>query len=282
VLTTFPRDTPIMELKSALLRDGAIIIENLLTNVQIGEMMQEIKPHLRFNCPDTDFLEFNLATDKTDRVQGIVRKVPSVVDLLLLPQLLDLSKSVLSRATKVWKGKESSIVRSTVQLSDTVVLSVLPGETAQDLHRDDVTYHVSHPGPETQVLFMFALTDFTAENGATRIVPGSHLWDDERSPEAHETVAAQASRGSCVVWLGSTFHGSGANRSKAARTGLALVYCQAFLRQVENQYLAIPVEAARKLRPEVQKLIGYSISEPLLGFWELQDPIAFLQSEKSG
>jgi ectoine hydroxylase-related dioxygenase (phytanoyl-CoA dioxygenase family) len=169
------------------------------------------------------------------------------------------------------------VTRSTVQISDTLVISVQPGAAAQLLHRDDLTYHVQHPGPETQLLFNIALTDFTDENGATRIIPGSQRWNDERAPRSEEAVAAVMSRGSCVLWLGSTYHGAGANTTDRPRTGLILVYSQAFLRQVENQYLAVPLAVAKQLTPDVQKLIGYSLSEPLLGFWEMQDPIAYLE-----
>lgn len=278
MVQNFASDAALADMKSGLLRDGAIVIEQVASDEQVRALMAELSPYFRGQAADLHFEDFDLTSDLTDRAQGIIAKAPTVVELLMLPALAGLAEAVLSRETKGWSGETSISVRSSITLSDTLAISVLPGAKAQKLHRDDVTYHISHPAPESQILFMIALSDFTEENGSTRIIQGSHLWDDDRAPLASEADSFSVSRGSCIVWLGSTYHGAGANNSLNPRTGLALVYCNAFLRQVENQYLAVPKEIARTLPPDVQALIGYSMSEPMLGYYELKDPATYLES----
>jgi ectoine hydroxylase-related dioxygenase (phytanoyl-CoA dioxygenase family) len=160
------------------------------------------------------------------------------------------------------------------QLSFTQAIKIGPGERAQAVHRDTTMYPFRRPGPEAFVNAIWALTDFSADTGATRIFPGSHRWDEGRLPTAEDECApAEMPRGSVVVYLGSCFHGGGANVTESThRTGVAFGYTLGWLRQEENQYLAVPPEKARALPIELQRLLGYAEHYPFLGWYEGADP----------
>jgi ectoine hydroxylase-related dioxygenase (phytanoyl-CoA dioxygenase family) len=128
---------------------------------------------------------------------------------------------------------------------------------------------------------MWAITDFTKENGATQTVLGSHRWPDGREPgEGDEVVQAVMPPGSVFLNLGSTYHGGGANRSSdTRRTGMLLGYSLGWLRQEDNQYLAVLREVAAKMPEQLQRLLGYALHPPYLGQYELQDPKVVLEGE---
>jgi ectoine hydroxylase-related dioxygenase (phytanoyl-CoA dioxygenase family) len=124
---------------------------------------------------------------------------------------------------------------------------------------------------------MWALTDFTEANGATRLVPRTHGAD--RSPsfgEPHQTIAAEMKRGSVLVWNGSLWHGGGANHTTERRIGLAMNYCVGWMRQQENQQLGIPLEVAKDFSPRLRKLVGYGLYRQLLGHVDKCSPVDLL------
>jgi ectoine hydroxylase-related dioxygenase (phytanoyl-CoA dioxygenase family) len=152
-------------------------------------------------------------------------------------------------------------------------IAIDPGETAQPIHADDQLMPIPKPHPATVCNTMWALTDFTEENGATRVIPGSHLAD--HSPEygaEFDSVPAEMPAGSVLVWHGSLWHGGGANRSSARRTGIAMNYCAGYIRQQENQQLGIPVERAREFEPRLRELCGYGIYMGLIGHIDKHNP----------
>jgi ectoine hydroxylase-related dioxygenase (phytanoyl-CoA dioxygenase family) len=129
---------------------------------------------------------------------------------------------------------------------------------------------------------MWAMTDFTEENGATRVIPGSHRWEDKLRPGIDQTVAAVMPKGSVFVYVGSVYHGGGANNSDAHRLGVNIGYTLSWLRQEENQYLACPAEIARELPDDLAKLIGYRRGAYALGYFgDLQDPMEALHPERN-
>ncbi len=161
-------------------------------------------------------------------------------------------------------------------------IAIGPGERAQPIHADDMLIPIPRPHPAVVCNTMWALTDFTEENGATRIVPGSHLRD--RAPEygsVCESVAAEMRRGSVLVWHGSLWHGGGANGTDARRVGVAMNYCAGFIRQQENQQLGIPREIARRFPRRLQRLVGYGIYRGLVGHIDKRDPVELLGSDAS-
>jgi len=152
-------------------------------------------------------------------------------------------------------------------------IAIDPGEQAQPIHADDQLMPMPKPHPPTVCNSMWALTDFTEENGATRLIPGSHLAD--QSPEYgadFESIAAEMTRGSVLVWHGSLWHGGGANRSAARRTGLAMNYCAGWVRQQENQQLGLPLDQVRSFGPRLRELCGFGIYMGLIGHIDRRSP----------
>jgi len=159
-------------------------------------------------------------------------------------------------------------------------IDIRPGESAQPIHADDQLMPIPKPHPPTVCNTMWALTDFTEANGATRIVPGSHLAD--RSPDygaPYESIPAEMPRGSVLVWHGSLWHGGGANTTAERRVGIAMNYCAGYIRQQENQQLGIPREVAAQFDTRLQELCGYSVYNGLIGHIDKKDPIELLEGK---
>jgi ectoine hydroxylase-related dioxygenase (phytanoyl-CoA dioxygenase family) len=152
-------------------------------------------------------------------------------------------------------------------------IAIDPGETAQPIHADDQLIPLPKPHPAVICNTMWALTDFTEANGATRIIPVSHLADG--SPDygqAYESVPAEMARGSVLIWHGSLWHGGGANTTAERRIGIAMNYCAGYIRQQENQQLGIPPEVAATFEPRLLELIGYGMYNGLIGHIDKQRP----------
>jgi ectoine hydroxylase-related dioxygenase (phytanoyl-CoA dioxygenase family) len=152
-------------------------------------------------------------------------------------------------------------------------ISIDPGETPQPVHADDQLIPLPKPHPAVVCNTMWALTDFTDENGATRIMPGTHLLDHD--PDyfgTYETVPAEMPKGSVMIWHGSLWHGGGENTSDGRRVGLAMNYCAGYIRQQENQQLGIPHEIARGFAPRLRQLVGYGVYNGLIGHIDKQSP----------
>jgi ectoine hydroxylase-related dioxygenase (phytanoyl-CoA dioxygenase family) len=153
------------------------------------------------------------------------------------------------------------------QLSAPVGIRIGPGEAAQVLHRDDAVYPLRQPGPPVVVNTMWPLDEFTENNGATRFIPGSHRWEPGRRPGPDDPVrTATLSPGEVMFYLGSLWHGGGANRTARPRLGVILEYVAAWLRPQENHCLAVPRDVVRKLPERLQELLGYNIYPPFLGY----------------
>jgi len=156
-------------------------------------------------------------------------------------------------------------------------ITILGGEEAQPIHADDQLIPLPKPHVPLVCNTMWALTDFTEANGATRLVPGTH--QRERSPEfgePHETIAATMKTGSVLVFNGSLWHGGGANQTTERRVGLAMNYCAGWMRQQENQQLGVPLEVARGFSPRLRKLAGFGLYMRLLGHIDKCSPVDLL------
>ena len=166
------------------------------------------------------------------------------------------------------------------QLSAPVGIRIGPGEKAQILHRDDSIYPVPEPHPPLVVNTMWPLDEFTAENGATRFIPGSHAWEPGRTPTADDPVeTAVMSPGSAMFYLGSLWHGGGANQTPAPRLGVILEYCAGWLRQQENHCLAVPSAVVAGLPERLQELLGYNIYPPFVGYVDGKHPRKVLPAD---
>ncbi len=159
-------------------------------------------------------------------------------------------------------------------------IRIRPGETAQPIHADDQLMPLAKPHVPTVCNSMWALTDFTDANGATRVIPGSHRAGT--SPEygrPYDSVPAEMPRGSVLIWHGSLWHGGGANRTATDRVGIAMNYCAGWVRQQENQQLGIPLEIARTFSPRLRELCGYGVYNMLIGHINKRSPVEILDGE---
>jgi ectoine hydroxylase-related dioxygenase (phytanoyl-CoA dioxygenase family) len=158
-------------------------------------------------------------------------------------------------------------------LSSLTAIEMNPGQQPQPFHADDGSITLPRPHVALECIGIWALTDFHDANGGTRIVPGSHKWDRAPVPgEQPDYVTVEMTAGSVVVYHGSLWHGGGANETDARRMGIVVNHCAGFMRQEENQLLAIPLEVAREFPRRLQELIGYGVFRGLMGHVEKQDP----------
>ncbi|MDH4386964.1 MAG: phytanoyl-CoA dioxygenase family protein [Caulobacter sp.] len=157
-------------------------------------------------------------------------------------------------------------------ISSLASIAIDPGQSAQPIHADDQIIPIAKPHAAVVCNSMWALTDFTEENGATRLVPGSHLAPNPDYGGDYETIAAEMKKGSVLIWHGSLWHGGGANRSQGRRTGIAMNYCAGYIRQQENQQLGLSPDLVRGFEPRLQELVGYGVYRGLIGQIEKQSP----------
>lgn len=267
-LSTLGSDASVEQVVEIIRRDGGVIITDLVSPATLNALRDELDSYLNVTPCGVDPY---FAGTQTRRVARIIGRSDTAVEVAMSPLFLGVARQILQTPTHVWVGSDRIEMAPDIQLSITQAIQIGPGQGLQPLHRDDATSLWRHPqyGREARLQMMLAISDFTEENGATRVIPGSHLWDDERMPTQEETVAAQMPAGSALLWMGSVYHGGGANTSAAPRTGLTMAYDLAFLRLEENHFLSIPVERVRQLPAEMQRLLGWSASSTLLGWVEI-------------
>lgn len=273
-LTTLPASASVDEAIDVVERDGAVIIEDFVDADTLRGIQDDIRPDLE-RQQDGDG---RLVGEKTRILPGLVRRSAHSFTIMRHPHFLGLARHFLQRPVRAWLGRERVELVPTIQLGISRAIQIWPGVPLQQLHRDDTAHLRTHPGPESRVQVMVAATAFTARNGATRVIPGSHRWDDERAPRDEEAIPAEMRAGSALLWLGSTYHGAGVNASDAPRTGLSYAYDLGNLRQEENQYLSIPLEVVREYPEDIQRLLGYEVCPPMCGLAELTDPMQLLRS----
>jgi ectoine hydroxylase-related dioxygenase (phytanoyl-CoA dioxygenase family) len=155
-------------------------------------------------------------------------------------------------------------------------IAIDPGEVAQPIHADDMVIPLDKPHRSIVCNSMWALTDFTEANGATRLVPGSHLKPNPQYGGAYDSIPAEMSKGSVLIWDGSLWHGGGANVTGERRTGIAMNYCAGFIRQQENQQLGLKPETVKGFTPRLQELVGYGVYQGLIGHIDKQSPAQLL------
>jgi ectoine hydroxylase-related dioxygenase (phytanoyl-CoA dioxygenase family) len=194
----------------------------------------------------------------TLRVYNLLAHGPRWARVPVHPEVLPVVEGVLDRGCLI---------------SSLSSITILPGETAQPIHADDQLIPLPKPHPPTVCNTMWALTDFTEANGATRLVPGSHLADcspDYGAP--YDSIPAEMARGSVLVWHGSLWHGGGANATDQPRVGIAMNYCAGYIRQQENQQLGLDPELVKTFPRRLQELVGYGIYSGLIGHIDKRTP----------
>ena len=204
--------------------------------------------------------------------------------ILVLAYSIELSRMIVESSSRIVIGLADAILLPACvryQLNIAHVLDRGPGAEQQLLHRDELVWsQVPRPHPELQLASVIALEDFDAENGATRVIPGSHRWPLEREPRENELAVAEMRAGSAIVYLGSTIHGGGPNSSKdRRRRGMHLSYTLGWLRTEGNHYLSAPPDVARHLSRQAQELLGYAAHDAIsvgggyLGTVDTRDPV---------
>jgi ectoine hydroxylase-related dioxygenase (phytanoyl-CoA dioxygenase family) len=157
-------------------------------------------------------------------------------------------------------------------------IAIDPGEIAQPIHADDMVIPLAKPHIPIVCNSMWALTDFTEANGATRLVPGSHLKDNPVYGGTYDSVPGEMKKGSVLIWDGSLWHGGGANTTDKRRTGIAMNYCAGFIRQQENQQLGLKPDLVKTFSPRLQELVGYGVYRGLIGHIDKKSPAQVLGS----
>ena len=255
-IARYQPDDDVELIVTALQDSGSVIIENVLSDAVLSGLSDDLRPefdregHLYQN-------EFN--GHHTLRVGGVTKYSAHFPTLLLHPTVLAIADAILKPHCEVY------------QVGSTTAIEILPGEGAQVLHADDACYP-SHLLPfEAQISALWALDDFTVENGATRVVPREMGVEKPEDASEEHVVQAVMPRGSVVIYLGSTIHGGGANRSDAPRKAVVNTYCLGWLRQEENQYLTLTKEEVAAQSDEMRRMLGFQAHGPYLGVWP-EDP----------
>jgi ectoine hydroxylase-related dioxygenase (phytanoyl-CoA dioxygenase family) len=261
----FPAGAETSEIAQALSEYGCAVIERLLPESVMKDALGELDPFLNATSLGPD--EFSGL--RTRRTGGLIARSKTCRDIVMNPKVRDVVGTVLAHGT-------------TYQLHLTQVIAIGPGEEGQQIHRDQWAFDFFPfpSGYEVQCNTMWALSDFTEANGGTRLFPGSNKLED-RLEFSHDTAeAAEMPAGSVLLYTGSIYHGGGPNRSNDVRYGLNITYTMSWLRQEENQYLAVPHDVARTLPDDLLRVMGYQRGAYALGYVDdLRDPLEVLKGE---
>jgi hypothetical protein len=253
---------------AALERDGGVIIEGFLADETLEGLRRDLLPLLEARATGRD----PFAGFKTRRLGALFAHTRHCAEIATHPLYLPVAEHFLCRPQEAWVGEDRLTLAADVRVGVTQAIQLAPGQGAQPLHRDDTAFLWRHPtgGREGRVQIFCALSEFTAENGGTLVIPGSHLWDDDRKPDPAEAVPTEMPAGSALIFLGSTFHAGGANRTKSEfRSAVGMALDAANVRQEENMYLALTPELVASYPEKVQRLLGWSAGANHMGWVEV-------------
>ena len=250
------------DVAAVMAADGCAIIDRLAS----PELLERIDAEMTDHVARTPYGTDDFAGPRTRRTGGLVARSEAARELVLDDLVLGTVDHVLAHVNNY-------------QLHLTQLIRIEPGGPAQVVHRDQwaFDFFTFPTGYQVQCNTIWAATDFTEANGATRVVPGSHLAEDKLRFELADTEPAEMERGSVLLYVGSLYHGGGPNHSEADRVGVNITYSVGWLRQEENQFLTVPPEIARELPERLQRLLGYSLGAYALGYVDdLRDPLDVL------
>jgi ectoine hydroxylase-related dioxygenase (phytanoyl-CoA dioxygenase family) len=246
-----PAEAESSAIVAAVQQDGAVILDDVLSEGFIAALREETDPYMEHTSNGED----HFAGHHTTRTGGLLVRSEKCRELIEHQTILNPCNEFLAPYCE------------RVQLHLTQIIRIRPGETAQTIHRDRWAWgkHLSHLEPQFNTIW--AVTDFTSENGATQVVPGSTQWPDDQEIQPEQIAQAEMKAGSVLVYSGSVFHSGGANTSDQDRIGINITYALGWLRQEENQYLSCPPELAKDLSPTLQGLAGYAMGQYALGYY---------------
>jgi len=269
----------------------------------------------RYNAPDRGRIRGTKSMDdkaKAAHLERLARQGYTIVENAIEPGLIDALNAALERLERELDAKPAmngfeghrtvriynllkygapfdrvpvhgnvlpvieGVLDSGCLISSLSSIAIDPGEIAQPIHADDMVIPLDKPHRSIVCNSMWALTDFTDANGATRLVPASHRKANPEYGGAYETVAAEMKRGGVLIWDGALWHGGGANKTVKRRTGIAMNYCAGFIRQQENQQLGLSPERVKAFPQRLQELVGYGVYQGLIGHIDKKSPAQIL------
>ena len=258
---------PPEKLAEILARDGACIVDRVVAPEVMDRLREELEPYIEATPVGGD--EF--AGKNTRRTGGLIGRSQTARELVEHPLALGTAKAVLHHARNF-------------QLHLTQVIAIGPDSEPQSIHRDQWAFDFFPfpKGHDIQCNTIWAMSDFTEENGATRVIPGSNTAEDRLQFQLEDSEPAIMEKGSVLFYTGSVYHGGGANRSSEVRYGLNITYVVGWLRQEENQYLSVPREVCAELPESLLRLMGYAQGAYALGYIDDgRDPIEIVRPEFS-
>lgn len=241
---------------ASILQEGYTIVPDWISQERVKQLAEDLRRDVN---PIRELMppEF-----KTVRAHNLLAKTRCVDDLVADPRMAALVKGVLGPH---------------IQVSVVVMFDLLPGASAQGLHQDDGLWPIPRPHPPFVVNSVIAIDEFTKENGATHIVPGSHLWHETpvKQPPEVTPVQVEMKPGTLLIWHGALWHGGGANKTNQSRLAIDINFNLSYLAQQENQYIAIPRSEVEKMPRALQRLVGYKfgLNHVGPGMVDLRDPL---------
>ncbi|MET8842683.1 phytanoyl-CoA dioxygenase family protein [Streptomyces globisporus] len=263
----FSKDASIEEIMHSMRGNGYAVVEDVLAHETVDALLDEMTPWI----DATPFGPDAFAGQRTKRTGSLVARSATARELIVHPLIKGVAREVLASSTEF-------------QLSQTQLISAHPGSVAQKPHKDELVWDFFPFAPDHHVMcqFFWALTDFTEENGATRVAPGSDETDPAEITE-EDTIPVEMRKGSVFIFNGKVVHGGGTNRSDHVRQGLITSYCSGWVRQEENQYLVAPPDIARTFPEDVLRMIGYQQGCFAMGYaGDIEEPMDILFGRASG
>ena len=258
-------ELPTKQQLDLLLTQGYIVLRRLIDEALITKIKNQLSPYLQQKLMGrNDFEGFN-----SERVYALLAKAPALAAIIEHPQVIELLNDLLP---------------VNYLLSANLAINSHPGETVQNWHRDDAAGGmIPLPRPHLGISTIWTLDDFTADNGATQILPGSHQWQDNHPIRDTDCVKITMPAGSVLIFLGNMLHRGGANNSTGTRLAVTPQYCMPWLRQIENMVLAVPPETAAQYSPRIQAMLGYSVTDPgFMGYVNGVHPKRLINSHYQG
>ncbi|KAL4928868.1 phytanoyl-CoA dioxygenase family protein [Aspergillus undulatus] len=270
------KSAQLKEVFDSLAQNGGVSLRNLIEADMLSQISNELAPHY------PDFCKGDVFTSKSRVISGIATKSTTFINQIACnPLFLEICDHLLTSTYTCWYGNGEVTFTSRPQINAAIAISNGPGNEPQKLHRDDMGLHHTlpaisseeyKPGRDAAVGIFVGATKRTEQNGATRIIPGSRLWDTSRRPDENLTVYAELQPGDAFIMLASCFHAGSANRSDEDRVVYSTFYTKGYLRQEENQYLTLGKEQLSHYSPDVLQRLGFAASEPFHGWVDLKDP----------
>jgi hypothetical protein len=244
---------------AALNRDGYVIWENLLSAEECRQIRQVVRPWLGHTGRNS------FEGRHTQRIYSVLSRTRVCDRLVDNPRVL----AVLDR-----------LLMPNYLLSALQAINIQPGETAQLPHHDDGFYPIPRPREPLAAATIWAIDDFTADNGATVVIPGSHRWGKRRPSDEDRALPVVMPAGSCVFFVGTLWHGGGANTTTGERLAVTAQYCEPWLRPMEAFTLSISREIARTVSEDIRRMLGYSIHPPFVGAVDGLHPLRLLDADQ--